>query len=668
MKLSFFMKGYVMKIIKRIVLIFLILTMASSMIFVFADGDDNADTGSGGTDQAGKGKGFYRGSEYMYKVSVYVGLSDKANKNTMIATDWKMIGNEPIYIKPTSFSLSNTVMYGQENKIGYLHGASFTSNPTPIILVDNPPPIPITNGGNINSVKSYFGDTATLNMLLKRYATESGTTKEGLVSNIVFSINNEIDTYPANEILPMKINGSYQNKVPWLIVYEPVIISYLKDKKTVLAFTATEYALAQQLGYFDFKYGTDGQQIAKMTHSDLPNSVILQESWFGYPVTTALPDKTLWAENRIIQGGGWGMRMLKANAVNVIKNDTVYDYEYRVNTDVITSVRVYASGDITPDNRHVSKSAYKNPKKNSATVTLNVNGYNKSTEVVIPSGGSELVWIKWHTPQNPQEVDINVSISGNSAAYLDGGIRNTIIKGNVVDLAQNVPPNPTANDRNDTFIVPSVPNKADKTTANWGIYSSYWIPNWVWHSNWVIHYGSVTTATGTYTYSYWVDEGEWVDEGNWEYDYESYSASLSANLIITPDDKVPTSNGKIMKSGYGFNALVTANPSSNAPSSHITYVQNAISYFPEFSYQNFWRVLDLTGNSRFEYKSNKYSTYNKRVHFTPVWFPDGTYKVYTEIIDFWTPDGMLRMNLTDELTINGSLYDDWHIGPKNGGD
>lgn len=667
MKLSFFMKGYVMKIIKRIVLIFLILTMASSMIFVFADGDDNADTGSGGTDQAGKGKGFYRGSEYMYKVSVYVGLSDKANKNTMIATDWKMIGNEPIYIKPTSFSLSNTVMYGQGSKIGYLQGASFTSNPTPIILVDNPPPIPITNGGNINSVKSYFGDTATLNMLLKRYATESGTTKEGLVSNIVFSINDEVDTYPANEILPMKINGSYQNKVPWLIVYEPVIISYLKDKKTVLAFTATEYALAQQLGYFDFKYGTDGQQIAKMTHSDLPNSVILQESWFGYPVTSALPDKTLWAENRIIQGGGWGMRMLKANAVNVIENDTVYDYEYRVNTDVITSVRVYASGDITPDNRHVSKSAYKNPKKNTATVTLNVNGYNKSTEVVIPSGGSELVWIKWHTPQKPQEVDISVSISGNSAAYLDGGIRKTIIKGNVVDLAQNVPPNPTANDRNDTFIVPSVPNKADKTIANWGIYSSYWIPNWVWHSNWVIHYGSVTTATGTYTYSYWVDEGEWVDEGHWEYDYESYSASLSAKLTITPDDKVATSNGKTMKSGYGFNALVTANPSSNAPSSHITYVQNAISYFPEFSYQNFWRVLDLIGNSRFEYKSNKYSTYNKRVHFTPVWFPDGTYKVYTEIIDFWTPDGMLRMNLTDELTINGSLYDDWHIGPKNGG-
>lgn len=25
--------------------------------------------------------------------------------------------------------------------------------------------------------------------------------------------------------------------------------------------------------------------------------------------------------------------------------------------------------------------------------------------------------------------------------------------------------------------------------------------------------------------------------------------------------------------------------------------------------------------------------------------------------------GMLRINLTDDLTIRGSLYDDWHIGP-----
>jgi hypothetical protein len=674
--------------LKKSIAILLIFMMICTTVVVFADGDDNADTGSGGTNQAGKDKGFYRGSEYMYKVSVYVGLSDKADKKSSLNSEWHMIGESPLFIQPNHFALPSKIVYGYSNKASYLEGINFSPNPSPTVIVDDPPPIPITNGGNINSVKSYFGDVNTLNMLINHFAFQKGISREQLISNIQFRIDDVIGIYPPEEILPIKLDNKYQNKVPWLIVYEPVIISYLKDKKTVLAFTATEYALAQQLGYYDFKYGTDGQQIAKMTHSDLPNSIILQESWFGYPVTSALPDKTLWAESRIIQGGGWGMRMLKANAVNVVENDTVYDYEYRVNTDVITSVRVYANDDITPDNRHFSESAYKNPIQNTATISMTANGYSKSTEVVIPRGGSELVWIKWHTPLTPQEVDINVSISGNSAAYLDGGERNIVIKGKVVDLDLNIPPNPTANDRNETFIMPVVPVKAEKISANWGIYSCHWIPNWVWHpkweweSNWVRksytyhHSGgckSDGSCPGHRRYKWvdkgkWVDNGEWVDEGNWTYDYESYTASLSANLTIKPDDKVPTSNGKIMKSGYGFNALVTANPSSNAPSSHITYVQNAISYFPEFSYQNFWRVLDLTGNSRFEYKSNKYSTYNKRVHFTPVWFPDGTYKVYTEIIDFWTPDGMLRMNLTDELTINGSLYDDWHIGPKNGGD
>lgn len=667
---------------KRILTLILILIMSFNIIHVFAD--DNADTGSGDTNTALKDKGFYRGSEYMYKVSIYVGKSDETNKDSTIQSDWIMVGNSPVYIKPSSFSLPAGMLVGSDNKANYINGRSFTANPNPIIIVDNPPPIPITNGGNIDSVKSYFGDTGTLNMILNKYALVVGGTKESLVSDIKFVIDGEEKKYPPEEILPIKLEGKYQNKVPWLIVYEPVIISYLKDRKTVLAFTATEYALAQQLGYYDFKYGSDGQYIAKMTHSDLPNSVILQESWFGYPVTSALADRVLWSENRIIQGGGWGMRMLKANAVNVIENNVSYDYEYRVNTDVITSVRVYANDDVTPDTRHLSESAYKNPQKNTATITMNANGYSQSTEVVIPSGESELVWIKWHTPSTEQDVTININLSGNSAAYLGGGARNMNLVSKVVDLDQNIPPNPTATDTNKTYSKPSLPILANKTNANWGVYDCTWHPNWIWYpkweweSNWVrrsytYHHSGGCKADGScpghrrsrwVDNGKWVDNGRWVDEGNWIYDYTNYSASLSADVSIKPDDKVPTSNGSEMKSGYGFNVEVNTYPSSNAPSSHITYAQNSIIYFPEFYYKNYWRLLEMTSGGNFEFKRNKYSTYNQRVHFTPVWFPNGSYDVYVEVIDLWTPDGMLRINLNDSLNINGSLFDDWHIGPK----
>lgn len=667
---------------RRILSLVLVLLLAISSFVVYAD--DNADTGKGDTNNALKDKGFYRGSEYMYKVSVYVGLSDTADKNSSLSSEWRMIGNDPIYVKPSSFTLPSNVIGSAGNKIEYQQGQSLSPIKITQYITDNPPLIPITNGGNITSVKSYFGDTATLNMLLNNYATQLGIAKEALVSNITFTIDGKTKKYPVEEILPVKFDGIYQNKVPWLIIYEPVIISYLKDRTSILAFTATEYALAQKLGYFNFKSGSDGQYIAGMTHSDLPNSIFLEESWFGFPVKSALPDNVHWSEDRIISGGGWGMRMLKANSMEVIENDTQYGYEYRVDTDVITSVRIYASADITPDDRHKSEEAYNNPKKNTATIIMSANGYSKSTEVVIPSGGSELVWLKWHTPSLPGIVEINVSVTGNSAAKIDGTSRSAKLIGKVVDLSKNPPPNPTANDRNDNFTVPSLPQKSDKTIANWGVYSCHWIPNWVWHpkweweSNWVKKYYTYNHSGGCkedgscpghrrsrwVDQGKWVDNGHWVDEGHWEYDYTSYYASLSASMKLSPDSKVPTFIGDTMKSGYGVIADVDSSTNTNAPSSHITYAQNVITYFPEFDYDTYWRVLDRIGYGNFKFEENKYSTYNSRVHFSPIWYPDGKYTVYAELIDLWTPDGMLRINLNDHVNIQGNLYEDWHIGPK----
>ena len=64
------------------------------------------------------------------------------------------------------------------------------------------------------------------------------------------------------------------------------------------------------------------------------------------------------------------------------------------------------------------------------------------------------------------------------------------------------------------------------------------------------------------------------------------------------------------------------------------------------------------------FRKNKYSTYNDRVHFTPILFPDmKNYTVYVEVFDVWCPAGQLSVRLTDQIFINGSVYNDWHIGP-----
>ena len=118
-----------------------------------------------------------------------------------------------------------------------------------------------------------------------------------------------------------------------------------------------------------------------------------------------------------------------------------------------------------------------------------------------------------------------------------------------------------------------------------------------------------------------------------------------------------------MKSGYGIKENASAEFSANAPSSHYAPVQTAVSYFPEFSYDTYWRLLERTGDSSasFTFKPNEFSTYGRKVHFTPVWYPDSTdYTVYTYIIDAWTPSGMLSVNVSDAIQIEGSMYDDWY--------
>ena len=57
--------------------------------------------------------------------------------------------------------------------------------------------------------------------------------------------------------------------------------------------------------------------------------------------------------------------------------------------------------------------------------------------------------------------------------------------------------------------------------------------------------------------------------------------------------------------------------------------------------------------------------YRNRTHFSPIWMPNGGYTVNTWLIDAWTPAGMLCANLTDSLTISGSLWDDWHVAAKS---
>lgn len=417
-------------------------------------------------------------------------------------------------------------------------------------------------------------------------------------------------------------NGSYK------LLLEP--IAYFKYQGVQMGMTAHEAAMYDQIQSGDLR-----SKMVSLSHKNLPLAMFLERSDMGFPAWNG-SSTSKQTNATIMKYLGIGIVSYKeAPPVDPVDTSVVY----RINTQVITAVTLNASSEINPDNP--------------ATVTFNVGGniYTMSN-IVIPQGNSQLVWVKWTTPASEQYVTITVSTN-------KGYLSENVIKAKIVDLGKNPPPNPTANDRKDTFNVPSLPNKTQTTFSTWSVWWAQWHPYWVWISDWDwCDHGE---------WGHWVDNGWWEDHGWYDFFTNVYSASLSASSSISPDNKVPTATGKMMKSGYGINNNVQTVLNISAPSSHVTAAQTAVSYFPEFEYNTYWRLLDLINNgysSRFEFKPNLYSTYKQRSHFSPIWYPDGQYRVYTYVQDAWTPAGMLSINLNDTVTISGSLYDDWHIAPK----
>lgn len=394
------------------------------------------------------------------------------------------------------------------------------------------------------------------------------------------------------------VSGTYK------LLLEPV--AYFTYKGAMIAATATECALYDQVVNGDLRYW-----MGTVTHQNLPLGMFLEVADLGYP-----------AWNGATSGKQTNSDILAALGLGIVRFQdaptdppvvTTHDYTYRVDTDVITSVEV-SGGQSDPDNP--------------VTVHFTIGGQTYTVgEVYYPNGDSQLAWVKWHTPSLPCTVTISVSVSG-------GGHAQSTITASIVDLAGNDPPNPVADDRNDSFAPASVPNNPEVTSASWGIWSPWWKENWVWkavweqcwHSDWVDT--SYTKPDGTRVsggywddWYHWVDNGYWEDKGWWEFDYDSYSASLSASMNVTPDDKSPSVTGTTLKSGYGIQQRIDAQVTTDQ-SPAVTAPQTAVTYFPEFAYQTYWRLLERTisgRNSSFEFKRNRFSTYQRRTHFIPIW-------------------------------------------------
>lgn len=568
-----------MKLIKRIVAAILLSAVCLSAVFPACA------VGSGNVD--GGGGSLNKGTDDYYWPDVGY---DGVRVTVVDAETGQRVGVPVDYTNLDIGTLPSDIChFGETSKLDYRNGASLSPQAGGYECRKPETPIPQIISGNSSK--------ASIPAIRRYFCSEAAATMVAGDTGISFADIEE---------------GKYK------LAIEPVI--YLVYGGQYFAMTATEAGLYNQTTGGDF-----GSHFPTVVMKNLALALFLEKDDLGFDAWEGATGSARTTE-QMISTLGIGIISYRNTPETVIP----YDREYRVDTDVIVAVRLTAEGERTPDNPAYAK------------FTINGTTYTHKN-IYIPENGSQLAWVKWHTPSEPGEVII--SISSNCTASTEQ------VRAMVADMDDNPPPDPQADDRYDGFSILEIPSRQNAAELTWGEWTCQWHEDMVWHSD--------IDENGE-------DQGEWCDEGWWEYGWKSYSASLSAAFSIEPDEKNPTASGRTMKSGYGLNAGVSARVSSEAPDSHITGAQNVVTYFPEFGYGEYWRLLKRlnTGySSTFEFQENPYSTYGRPVHFSPVWFPDGDYTVYAEVLDAWTPAGMLQLNLADTLTIDGSLYNDWHIRP-----
>ena len=371
------------------------LTLLCPMTAYAATGEGNIDGGGGNLGDATSHGSWNPGNEGV--------------RVTIVRSDDHAVVSTPIDLTNRAPAAS-IYHFGKVSKLQYTNGAALSpvqGSYTCIKPTQAVPRIISTNGrNNIEAIKSYFTDE----QVIRAIANYSGM---------------DFDTL---------IGGEYK------ILLEP--IAYYKFEGVMIATTATEAVLYDEIVGGQLRYW-----MGSLTAKNLPLSMFLETPDLGYPAWSGATNKN--ASNADIKSSlGLGIVRFEEQPEDPVI--TSYDYEYRVNTEVITAVDV-SGGQSDPDNP--------------ARVTFTIDGRDYHVDnVYYPEGDSQLAWVRWTTPDTPQDMVITVRVSG------PGNAQGTI-NCKIVGLDQNPPPNPVADDRNDSFTPSSIPSREQKppTTGRSGV-------------------------------------------------------------------------------------------------------------------------------------------------------------------------------------------------------
>ncbi len=674
---------------KSIISAFLVIViLVAGTVFAVSADESNGQSGTGTINKSYEA--YYCTDEYGWRVSLYVskyiGLENDEYKKKSLKEDYYSIGYTNLI--RGNITVDATFWFGGENKIGY-------SNMSEVDLISLPhfhyldaipaPPI-VCDGGNIDTVNSYFLSNKTILYVLNYLAEEKDFDSSfDLVKDLYFFHRYDVagetkweaktgEEWGEQYILPL---DSRTNYVPWVIIYEPMICVYLANGAGAAFLTATEFALAQGNSYNWLTVGSDESWVSKfgevsywtgmlkpqcvqsLVFKNLPKSVTLNESWFGYDPP---PDDIgeVWDLAYIKFYGGWGMGFL--SPAKQAENKFLGGYEWNPDTprkgddtpEPETTKKVtlsleacapnssYTCGEEVVTGYSVTNETAQDifyedyivlEYKVSDSSNQNIITTGRSDPIEVPAENDTIVWFRWTMPAGVYSVDIEAELVSEP----------TVVEGD------NLSARFTNSAKNTLTSHTAEPKFSDKKPGYFpAVQPSKLSPTLSWH---------------TWTYS---EETGFVRN--------DYSVTMSVSATISPDPDIRSTKnvngGWVMRSGYGV--LVNANVSltwSDGTAvtgySGITAAQNASFIFPEFMWDGSVGSFEnaVLSDGSFVFPSNP-DAQGDRIHYIPLWYPDGmeNYYVGVTVSGCWTPVGMLTARgFSNGISINGSLYDDWYI-------
>ena len=648
------------KIIKPVIFLFSV----TILMFSFMDQTKAADINLGSQSSQDMGKGgkkgtWWKAGDYGIRFTVvnrktgvriarsidYFKLNDFKNKEV-----WHTGGDnklEYIYLKNKKFSVDHKQPYASKDSgYAYLRGNDLWN----VISVGS------SRKTSLKDIKRKYLSSDTF---LKRIAKDMGG---GVTLDKIKSKENTL-------------------------VFEPIYYFHLDGK--YYALTSTEIALYDAEARMKGK-GTIYNGHFSFSHKAIPLAAYLKKDRYG--IEPYKGSVRVFTNAEIATQMGVGMLGGKGGEKKIPPKLRVPDYTYRVDTDVYTSVIVTAGNDATPDNP--------------IRVNFDIPGVGRlnSGDVYVPKGRNQLVWVRWHTPKEPVEMEITATVTHSGKSEVK------VISTDIEKKSLWEPLNPKADDKKpinltdfDVNFRPSESKITDtekKEEQSWSIWETTYHPNGDfigWGS--VVYRDTKGNITGVSYYPEY-DNDAYYSFGKHKY-RTSYAPNGSSVRYIV-NGRIPTKPKKFsvkleesnmdvhpastasranpdknyVKSGYGIGADISMKIKGSGIGA-ATGFQTSRYFFPEFNYKKYWRWGDRIEQTngfqeltdKFTLPKNNYSytgykgTSDGRFHFLPIWYPDGIYDIYAEVTDCWTPAGELKTNLMGEINCRGALWDDWHIQP-----